>query len=402
MAPGNRKNRREIRAAVLGAFPFPYPQGSQIYVTDQSRALARQGFAPTLLTYGRGKGDIPDDLEVVPSPRWLAPRKMRSGPGLGKFPADAALLATYLAHHRRKPFDVALAHNAEAAVVALAARPLVGVPVVYVVHTILRYELSSYAAPRWAKGLDAIGAGLDHWIAKRADGILALCQDAIDILEPHARGPLALIPPGLDPARAPDAKTQQDACALHQLEPGHFCLYGGNLDGYQDLELLARAAQRLDALEPKGFSQIVIATHRLDTVPEVLRGLARLRCIQVDDFEQMRSLIHAAQSVVLCRRRRGGFPIKLLNYMEAGRPIVAFDGIAPGFGHLENAWLLPPDADGDAVAEAIAGLASDTQLAERLGGAARNLLETAHRWPELAEKTRIFVEGILGSPRSAR
>ncbi|MBW2293478.1 MAG: hypothetical protein JRG94_14370 [Deltaproteobacteria bacterium] len=43
-----------MRAAVLGAFPYPYPQGSQVFVTDHSRALRGVGFEVSLFTYGRG------------------------------------------------------------------------------------------------------------------------------------------------------------------------------------------------------------------------------------------------------------------------------------------------------------------------------------------------------------
>ncbi len=388
---------REIRAAVLGAFPFPYPQGSQIYVADHSRALRQVGIEPTLITYGRGRGAVPGDLEVVSSPRWSSPSQMRSGPGLGKFPADAALLATFLAHHRSRPFDVALAHNAEAAAVALVARSLIGVPVIYVVHTLMRFELSSYASPRWGAGLDAIGERLDRWIAGRADGILALCRDAVEILEPDRRCPIALIPPGLDPAPAPQESAVREACAQHGLEPRTFCLYGGNLDGYQDLELLAQAARRLDRMQSNRSPEIAVATHDLARVPAELLGSTRLRCLEVDDFQQLRCLIEAAQSTVLCRRRRGGFPIKLLNYMEAGKPIVAFESVASGFVHLRNAWLLPPDAEGDALADALATLAAEPALAARLGGAARALLDSSHRWSGLAEQTRDFIEGILES-----
>ena len=383
---------RPIRAAVLGAFPFPYPQGSQVYVGDHSRALSEVGIEPTLFAYGRGVGNVPEGLRLVSTPLRWSPGKLRSGPGLAKFPADAALLGTYVAAHRRQPFDVALAHNAEAACVALAARALIGVPVVYVVHTIMQFELSSYAAPRWGPVIDNIGERLDRFVARRADGILALSQDAIDILAPYSRGPISLVPPGLDPDPAPSHEEIEAACARHRIVSGRFCLYGGNLDGYQDLALLRDAARRLEQIESDQPLEIVVATHDGSNVPHDLIGLANLRCIEVEDYQQMRCLAYAAQSTVLCRRRRGGFPIKLLNYMEAGKPIVAFERVATGFAHLRNAWLLSPEADGIQMADALASLARDPELAARLGKAARNHLESAHNWSDLAARTRLLVE----------
>ncbi len=386
-----------MRAAALGAFPYPYPQGSQVFFTDHSRALARAGVEVSLLTYGCGIGSVPQDLDVVASPHWFAPSTMRSGPSLAKFPADAALLNTYLRAHRERPFDVALAHNAEAAVVALAARHLTGTPVIYVAHTILRYELSAYGARRWSGALREIGKRVDHFIARRADGIIALCEDASSTLAPHSRGPLETIPPGLDPQPTPDASSVAAVCARYALGCDGYVLYCGNLDGYQDLHLLADAARRLSSTPLKSRIQIVVATHDASRVPVALSQGPGLLFIEVEEFSQMRALIAGAQSVVLCRRRRGGFPIKLLNYMEASKPIIAFERVAPGFEHLTNAWLLEPNAGGADLAVALQTLAQRHDLRASLGRGARQLLEDTHQWANLAQQTRNFAETVVSN-----
>ena len=43
-----------LRLAVLGAFPFPLPQGSQVFMREHTRALIEAGAQTTVLTYGRG------------------------------------------------------------------------------------------------------------------------------------------------------------------------------------------------------------------------------------------------------------------------------------------------------------------------------------------------------------
>jgi 1,2-diacylglycerol 3-alpha-glucosyltransferase len=391
-----------MRLAMIGAFPFPYPQGSQIYLAEQARAVAALGARPVLVTYGRGSGAPPDDLVLAPGPRWLSPRAMRSGPQWSKPAADAALAATYVAEHRREPFDLALAHNAEAAAVALAARPLTGVPVLYVAHTILRWELSAYAPAGWGSTLDAAGHLVDRSIARRADGILALCDDAATALGPHARGPLRILPPGLDPASPPPDAAQLAACERHGLERGRFVLYTGNLDGYQDLDLLAEAAGELDRQSPDGGAgraPIVVATHDARGSEAWLARSPRLRCIEVVNFAEMRSLSFAAGVLVLTRRRRGGFPVKLLNYMEAGRPIVAFEGVASGLEHRRNAWLLPRGAGARDLAHALAALLADPARGEDLGRAGRRHLEEQHAWPTLARNTLDFAAHLADTTR---
>jgi len=376
--------------ALIGAFPFPYPQGSQIFMADQARALARAGARPTLFTYGRGQGAIPDDLVLAAAPRWASPRAMRSGPRLGKPLADAALLATYVGH-ARGGVDCALAHNAEAALIALAARPRTGVPVVYVAHTILRHELSAYANPHFGPLLDRIGGGIDRLIARRADAVVTLGDEPRRELEPFARGPVVVLPPGHEILPAPDDAAQRTACARFGLTPRRFILYAGNLDRYQDLDLLLAAAERL----PGDALPVVIATHAADAdASDLPTPDARRRIVAVRDFAEMRALIHAAHSLVLTRRRTGGFPIKLLNYMEAARPIVAFADVAVGLRDGESARLLAPGEGAEALADALRELCGDEPLCARLGAGAHRHLERHHDWDVIAKRTLAFLAGV--------
>lgn len=385
-----------MRVAVLGAFPFPYPQGSQIYVTDHARALRREGLEPVLFSYGRGIGALPDDLEVISSPRWISPSVMRSGPSLGKFPGDAALFLTFLAAHRARPFDIALAHNAEAAVIALLARHITGVPVVYIAHTILRFELSSYAGPQWGPRLDRIGRRVDDYLIRSADGVLTLTRDAADLLGVGVRRLACVVPPGLDPEPAPSARRIADVTTRFNLAPGRYSLYAGNLDGYQELHLLVDAARELARKSPDP-DPIVIASH--DRSRMALDPVPGLRWIEVTNFEEMRALTFGAGELLLTRRRRGGFPIKLLNYMDAARPIVAFEQIAPGLRHRESAWLLDPSAGGRVWAASLDTLRNDANLADALGQGAKRVLYAEHGWKQLAARTRSFLEVLVDAKR---
>jgi len=392
-----------VRLALLGAFPFPYPQGSQVYFTEQARALAAAGAEPSLLTYASGLGESPPDLQVLRPPRWSAPTGMRSGPHPGKPVADASLLARYLSAHREHQFDAALAHNAEAALIALAARPVVRVPVIYCAHTILRFELSAYAAPRFGRGLSRIGAAIDRTIAGRSDGIIALSEDARGLLRRDARGPIRVLPPGLEPPEPASDAEKRAACERHGLEPGRFVLYSGNLDGYQELDRLAAAARRLAAqAEARGGTgvRVVVATHDAEaTKPSNVHAgtLAGLAIVAVSGAAEMHALSSAAAVLVLARRRRGGFPIKLLNYMAAGRPIIAHERVAAGMTHGKNAWLLGEEADEAAWANAMTQLMANDAVMTRIGHASREHLAKHHDWSRIAEETLSFVSEVIGS-----
>jgi glycosyltransferase involved in cell wall biosynthesis len=364
------------RLALVGAFPFPVPQGSQVYFADQARALRALGAEVTLFVYGRGAGPLPADLNVVVAPAALSPRRLRAGPSLLKPLADAALARRLASEAGRRPFDALLAHNAEAALLGLAARARIGAPVVYVAHALWRQELPAYG-PTTAAGLLArAGAALDRGLARRCDALLTLCASARDALEPLARGPVALIPPGLAPGPPPDPESLGAACARHGLKPGRFALYAGNLDAYQSLPVLAGAACRAPGIP------FVVATHDA-------RGAAPepLRIVETQSPAEVRALTWAAGVCLLPRAIPGGFPIKLLNYMEAGRPIIALHSVADGFEDGRSALLLADGAGDTAWAEAVTRVMNDAALARRLGEGARALLLRRHAWPALASAT---------------
>jgi glycosyltransferase involved in cell wall biosynthesis len=377
-----------VRIAIVGAFPFPLPQGSQVYCAEQAGALRAAGAEPVLVVYGSGAGELPRaarGLPIVRVARALSPRRLGSGPTATKPLADLALAAALVRAHQGRRFDAVLAHNAEAALAALAARPLLRRPIVYVAHTLWRHELASYAPARLARRAAAplarVGAALDAALARRCDGVIALAPAAVRALGPRACGPLALLPPALAPGPDPAPDAVAAACARHGLAPAGFALYAGNLDRYQELGELAAAAARTRA-------PVVVATHAAGRAP------APLRTARVADPAEVRLLAFGAGVALLPRRAPGGFPVKLLNYLEARRAVIARRTVAEELADGASARLLPDDADPAAWAAAIDALLADPAEAARLGAGGRAQLERAHDPATLARETLSFLARV--------
>lgn len=337
------------------------------------RALAAAGAHVTLFCYGSGEGEPPEGLEIVRVPRRLSPRSLRAGPGLGKPLADAALAQRLAAAPER--FDAVIAHNGEAALTALTVRVLLRAPVVYVAHTLLGNELDAYVPAPLAGLTLRFGDLVDRGIAARSDAVIALSADAARRLSRFAGGPVEVIPPGLAPQPAPTDTEIEAACAAAEVERGGFILYTGNVDRYQDLELLEAAAR----LAPE--VRVLIATHGAERFES-----DAVRCIRTSPGDA-RALTWGCRAAIAPRTRAGGFPVKLLNYMEAGRAIVARENVADTLVHGRSAWLLAPDALPGETAAALRNLSGDARLAARLGAEARKVLETQHDWPTLARRT---------------
>ena len=88
-----------MRLLLVGAFPYPHHQGSQVYFQEQAVALRRAGTEVELLTYASAgpRRQEPDRWRALDgfvhrsTPAWSAPRGLASGPSWEKLPADLGM-----------------------------------------------------------------------------------------------------------------------------------------------------------------------------------------------------------------------------------------------------------------------------------------------------------------------
>ena len=102
------------------------------------------------------------------------------------------------------------------------------------------------------------------------------------------------------------------------------------------------------------------------------------------DWERVCALIQECDVAVLPRRVCRGFPIKLLNYMALGLPVVACEGSAKLLRDGEDGLVVPFEPS--AFAAAMLELVSDPNRAFRMGARARSATlreqDWRHRVPE--------------------
>lgn len=347
-----------LRVGVIAACPYPVPQGSQVYIEQTVRALRLAGHEPTLVCYGNGLGNPPSDIPVVRAPRVPFDGKTSAGPSLAKPLLDLLLARTI----RAMRWDALLAHNYEGLLAAL----LSGVrPVVYAPHNALADELPHYfGGTRWAA---RVGASLDRALPRRADAVLALHAPLADYLVACgcAQGRMVVSGPAA-PLELFDG--------LPPAEIAPFVLYAGNLDRYQNLELLTEAMCRVRAQLPQ--AQLLVATHS----PGDIEGATTLRAL---GFNTVADLLRQDCVVAAPRVSWSGYPIKLLNAMAAGRPVVACE-CARGPVDDGVTGMVVPDNDAEAFANALLNLLQDDALRARLGQGARKAAEERHGLQNLA------------------
>ncbi len=347
-----------LRIAMVGACPYPVPQGSQVFLRDSALALRRLGHDVCLVTYGHGLGEDPSGLAVYRVPRLPFDHRTAAGPSAMKPLLDAILSRTLRRVVRDRGIDAVCVHNYEALAAALLARVR---PIVYFAHNALSDELPHYF--RGAAWAGWIGARLDGFLPRRADAIIAPHPRLAACLRARGCRRVTVIPPPMDATAFPEPVVQETIPPV---------LYTGNLDAYQNLGLLEEAMARLRRRLPD--ARLVVATARRETLP----GTEHLH---TPGFPALLATLAQDAVVAAPRVSWSGYPIKLLNAMAAAKAVVACESAAHPLAH-EATGLVVPDNDAEAFAGALHCLLTNPALRKRLGHAAREQVIRAHA-PEI-------------------
>ncbi|NLO33821.1 MAG: glycosyltransferase family 4 protein [Candidatus Hydrogenedentes bacterium] len=350
-----------LRIAMVGACPFPAPQGSQVFLQNTAECLQARGHEVHLVVYGYGLGEAGDTLRVHRARRVPFAGKTAAGPSFAKPFQDLTLAfklrRVILDHH----IQVICAHNYEALLAALTVRKR---PILYFAHNAMADELPHFFKD--LPGACSFGRALDRFFPVRADKVIAphnrlaghlvvrgCLQEQITIIAPPVDERILKIVPAQSEAKPP-------------------VMYTGNLDAYQNLDLLLNAMHLVRRKKPE--TKLLIGTAEKEELPGTEMTF-------IPDFDALQYFL--AQDAVFAAPRVSwsGYPIKMLNAMAAGKAIVACESAAYPIEH-EKTGLIVPDNDVEAYGAALLRLIEDTNLRAELGKRARQVIHERHH-PEI-------------------
>jgi len=366
-----------MRVALVVAGPYPALRGSQVLVRQLERGLGARGHDVDVIAYG-----VPDGV-APPGPR---PARLLH---------DIHLVARLWRHVRRHATDVIHAHNYEGAVAGLVVARALGRPLIYHGHSALAEELPTWVARRGSRrALRAVGRLLDRLVPCRADYCIAVTEELGRLLEEAGVAMASLdciVPAGGEDVGPPPR-------SYGGTEPTALVCYAGNLDGYQNLGFLQAVFARVRARLPE--ARLMLVTHDPRPVRHVGRLVDGVDLVAAPSYDAVRRRLEAAHVVVCPRIERSGFPMKLLNYMAAGKAIVACAGSAKGLIDGVNGRVV---ADGDVggFAAAIGELLGDASVRARLGAAARQAVDDPRAWEHALDRIERIYRLVLEARQPA-
>jgi glycosyltransferase involved in cell wall biosynthesis len=376
--------------------PFFRPRGTPLSVLHRIRALTRLGHTVELVTYPFGDSPAIPGLTIHRTARPPFIRDVAVGPSVAKFVLDVPLAvhAARLAASAR--FDLLHTHE-EAGWLGGSFRRRFGLPHLYDMHSSLPQQLANFKAFRRPVVVSTFRR-LEQQTLKHADGVIAICPALRNqVLASGYQGPVALIENTLDfdvPPAAPGrvARLREEL----SLGDGPVLVYTGTLEPYQGLDLLIAAMPHVVGWIPGthlavigGTPEQIARLARVAADHRVTRAVRFVPAVPPTDVPLYQQL---ADVLVTTRSRGTNTPLKLYQYLRAGRPIVATD-IESHTQVLDRTVAELVGLDPGEIARGIARVLLDPPYGQRLASAAAAL--AAERYSE-AHYMR-SLEGLLAA-----
>jgi glycosyltransferase involved in cell wall biosynthesis len=372
---------RASRILLVAPQPFYAARGTPIAVLQVLTALSGLGYDVDVLTYPLGEEVALPGVRLVRSPNPLGLRRVPIGFSWRKLLLDAAMLPQ-LARAMASGRYACVHAVEEMAFPAIALGRRFGVPVIYDMQSSLAQQLATragFALPPVRRLLDAA----ERWLVRNATAVAA----STGLAERVRR-----VAPG---TRVVEWRFSGVGLPTHPADLGalrrglgisptaRVVLYCGSFEPYQGLGALLEAIPGVRARVGETVFVLVgsdgTSADTLGAKARALVATGALRVVERRPRQEIPRFLALADVLVSPRSYGDNLPLKIFDYLETGRPIVATD-IPPHRALLgeERAVLCAPEAR--AIADAVTAVLTDPARAERLGTAARHYAERQLGW----------------------
>ncbi len=379
-----------MRILMVAPQPFFRPRGTPFSVLHRIRALLRLGHAVELITYPFGESPVLDGLVIHRTRRVPGVRDVAIGPSFAKLLLDGPLFLAAYKRARSGKFDLLHTHEEAGAMGAWIAR-VCGIKHLYDMHSSLPQQFANFGRFNWAPVVDFFESW-ERYTLQGSDGVIAICEELRDhVVASGYDRPVALIENTFDfetpSIAAADVERLGERLGVSGMP---VVMYTGSLEPYQGLDLLFDAARTVLEQAPSVRFVIVGGTEeQIEQVKLAVRGRGiepSFVCLPAVAPKEV-FLYHRVADVLVTTRTRGtNTPLKIYQYLRAGRPIVA-TAIRSHTQVLdeETAELVAPHSD--AIAQGLLRVLADPERASSLAGAAGRLAR--ERYSEQAYLERL-------------
>jgi len=278
-------------------------------------------------------------------------------------------------------------------------------PHLYDMHSSLPQQLSNFSFSR-SRVLKAVFQGLERLFIRQSRVVIVICPqlaDTVKMVDPAADPVLIENAPGSgDSPVAGEGARIRTEFGLNDSTP--LVVYTGTFEAYQGLDLLFEAAARVNA--ERQDVRFLLAGGHPEQVAKA-RDLARRAGVEAVTIfagerpaEEISLFLDAADVLVSPRSTGTNTPLKIYQYLRAGRPIVA-TRLLTHTQVLDDTVSILTDPTPTGMAAGIVRALADPAAARELGRRAHELAETKYSYEAYLGKTRLAMSRMGAAPAPA-
>ena len=379
--------------------PFFEPRGTPFSEYHRIRALLELGHTVDLVTYPFGRDVSLPGLRVFRCFRPPLVTSIGIGPSWAKIPLDALVACTTVRRALSDRYDVVHSHE-EGSWFGVVIAGMLGVPHLYDMHSSLPQQLSNFSFSR-SRALTRMFSWLERFVIRRSKVVVVICPHLAEVvrgIEPGVPAVLIENAPGSgDTPTAGSGDRVRQELGLERNAP--IVLYTGTFEAYQGLDLLFAAAEKVIASCPA--ARFVLAGGRPDQVAAARAQADRIGIGQSVTFagqraaEEIPLFLDAADVLVSPRSTGTNTPLKIYQYLRAGRPIVATRLLTHTQVLNDEVAILTEPTPED-FADGILAALSDRDRARAVGDRARELADTKYSYEAYLARTREACAHLTG------
>jgi glycosyltransferase involved in cell wall biosynthesis len=377
---------------------FYSARGTPMNVRRLAEAIAGAGHSIDLVTYGFGADvPLPPSVRILRAGRLPFVTHVPIGPSFVKVLLDVRvfLRAVGLLRSRRLRYD-AIQGFEEGAWIAAALSRLFDLPYIYDMDSDIEAQLRESRLLRWVVPL---ARRIDRSAVRESIAVLTVCGTLSERVRRLAPGkPVFQIEDAPNVTGFGDHHTARlEVERKWKVPGGPLIVYTGNLEPYQGVDLLVRAAAEVSAQRSDAVFLIVGGTGaqvgRLRDLAREVRSSEQVFLLGERPEAEMSTYLAAADVLVSPRSLGTNTPLKLYGYLASGRPVVATDRpVHTQLLSAEQAVLAPATPEG--LASAILEVLRDPERGAAIARNAVRLVATLYSPAAFADKARAFATAI--------
>lgn len=378
---------------VIAACPFLVDRGTPLRIHGLCRGLARRGHRVTVVSYHLGR-DVPDDnITVKRIPSLPFYQKTDAGPSPWKPLLDSLLLVRTYQVFKQNGVDIIIGSHIEGGFIAALLKKALHVPALFDAHGSFAGEMKAFGYLGESSLLEQLYESIETFVLMSVDGTGTVSERLrTNFRRRCPRTPANVVPNGVS---LEDYGATTSVREEYNIPHDDFLItYAGNLQSYQGIDCLLEALADLDR---EDVHLLIVGGPDEGRYRKRARKLGiearvtftgRVQADRIPDFLSSSDLLVAPRLGLNTQHQQAS---KLIQYMAAGKPILATD-IPPHDVLVDGeTGLLVEDDSPQALRDAVEKLLDDPDLRNRLGTSARDEAQ-AYSWESVTGNLLALLE----------